>query len=260
MYSAPGAELEPLLARLTRDIRGVLEDNLIGLYLHGSLVTGDFDGGRSDIDLLAVVGADVDEGGLERLRIMHARLVEDHPAWDDRIEVEYVSPAALSTFRTQPRRMARISPGEPLHLLEASRHYLLNWYLARRGVALFGPPPQEVIPEISQQEFVAGVLEHAAAWKAWVADMRHPGGQAYAVLTLCRALYTRLYGAQASKRRAALSVKPLLPRWSALIEWALTWWYEGGTQTEPGRFAEVARFVEEVSDRVLSVAREERSR
>ena len=259
MYSAPGAELEHLLPRLTHDVKGIFGDDLIGLYLHGSLVTGDFNQDRSDLDLLAVLRADVDEKDLERLRTMHARLVEDYLPWHDRIEVEYVSAAALSTFRTQPRLMARISPGEPLHLLEATRHYLLNWYTARQGVALFGPPPQEVIPDISQAEFVAGVLEHARSWGEWVADMRHPGGQAYAVLTLCRALYTCTHGTQVSKKGAARAVKPLLPQWSGLIEWALSWWYEGGTQTEQDRLPEVMRFVEEVN-RVLTVAREERSR
>ena len=258
MYSAPGAELERLLTRLTSDIQSTLH-TLIGLYLHGSLVTGDFDRDRSDIDLLAVLSEDVTEEDLARLLELHTRLIEDYPTWNDRIEVEYVSALALTSFRAQPRRMARISPGEPLHLLEANRHYLLNWYMARQGgVALFGPPPQEVMPEISQAEFVAGVLEHANAWGEWVTDMHPPREQAYAVLTLCRALYTSMHGAQVSKKRAARSVKPLLPQWSALIDWALAWWYEDRMQTGEGdRFAEVVRFVEEVRDRVLDVAESE---
>ncbi len=255
MYSAPDAELERLLTRLTSDIQNTLQ-TLLGLYLHGSLVTGDFDRDRSDIDLLAVLSEDVTEEDLARLLELHTRLVEDYPTWNDRIEVDYVSTLALTSFRTQPRRMARISPGEPLHVLEANRHYLLNWHMARQGgVALFGPPPQEVMPEISQAEFLEGVREHANAWGEWVNDMHPPREQAYAVLTLCRALYTSVHGAQVSKKRAARSVKPLLPQWSALIDWALAWWYEGGMQTGEGeKFAEVVRFVEEVRARVSGLA------
>lgn len=251
MFHSLDAEVSRLLSRLTQDIQHQLGDSLVGLYLHGSLVTGDFDPERSDLDLLAVLTTDPDKQDARRLREMHARLVKDFPAWQDRVEVEYVSLAALGTFRTQSHLMVRISPGEPLHLVEATRHYLLNWYMARQGVTLLGPPAGEVIPDIPLAEFVQGVREHAGAWKMWVTEMRHPGGQAYAVLTLCRALHTSLHGEQVSKKRAAREVQPLLPGWTPLIEWAVRWRDGGGTQTNAGdHHGEVVRFVGEVSDRI----------
>lgn len=250
MFHPPNAEVGQVLGRLTRDIGQRLGDNLIGLYLHGSLATGDFDPGRSDLDLLAALTTDLDEREVEGLREMHARLVEAFPAWQDRIEVEYVAVAALRAFRTKPHLMARISPGEPLHLTEANRHYLLNWFMARRGVALLGPPPDQVLPEITRTEFVGAVRQHASAWGEWVTEMHHPGGQAYTVLTLCRALYSTLHGEQVSKRRAAREVRPLLPGWESLIDWAVDWWYGGGTQAED-HFPEVVRFVAEVRGRIL---------
>lgn len=247
-------EIAALLERLRDETRRVLGDRLVGLYLHGSLVTGDFDRHRSDLDLLAVLSDEVSEEDAERLGQMHARLVEDHPAWQGRIEVAYVPAPALRTFRTRPGRMARISPGEALHLTEAGRHHLLTWDAARQeGVPLVGPPPGEVIPQITRAEFVAVVREHAASWRGWVEDMRHPGGQAYAVLTLCRALYSSAHGGQLSKRAAGRWAQERLPEWGALIGWALEWWYEGGTQTpDMDRFPETRRFVHDVSDRIAS--------
>jgi predicted nucleotidyltransferase len=53
-------EIEALLGRLTDEIRRNSNDTLVGLYVYGSLVTGDFDKDRSDIDLLAVVDTDVE--------------------------------------------------------------------------------------------------------------------------------------------------------------------------------------------------------
>lgn len=249
-----------LLRRLTHDIRRQLLDTLVGVYLYGSLVAGDFDHERSDLDLLAVVSAGVGEQDVERLRRMHARLVEDHPAWNDRIEVAYASLAALQTFRIKTSLIARISPGEPLHFTEAGREYLLDWYVVRySGVALFGPPPRQVIPEIERAEFVEVVREHAKAWKEWMADMRPPREQAYAVLTICRALYTSTHGEQVSKKQAARSVQPMLPEWTALIEWALGWWYEGGAQTaEQDMPLVTVRFVEDVVSRIPSVDEESR--
>ncbi|WP_246580699.1 aminoglycoside adenylyltransferase domain-containing protein [Deinococcus aestuarii] len=255
MLSPPNAEVGALLDRLGADIRHALGDRLVGLYLYGSLVAGDFDPERSDVDLLAVLSSEVGEEDVEELNRMHARLVEDFPAWNDRIEVDYLPLAALRTFRTEPGVMIRISPGEPLHLLNAGPHYLVNWYLARQsGVTLFGPPPGEVIPEITRAEFVAGIRGHVGAWPGWVTEMHHPGGQAYAVLTLCRALYTTTHGEQLSKRRAGLWAQERLPEWSSLIGWALDWWYGGGLQTpDQDHFAQTARFVEDVAGRIAAL-------
>src|SRR5215208_6663720 len=65
-------EIEALLGRLTDEIRSGSNGSLVGLYVYGSLVTGDFDKDRSDIDLPAVVDSDVDGGTFDRLDRMHA--------------------------------------------------------------------------------------------------------------------------------------------------------------------------------------------
>jgi len=182
-------EIETLLGRLTDEIRLNSNDSLVGLYVYGPLVTGDFDKDRSDIDLLAVVDTDIEGDTFDRLDRMQARIVEDLSAWKDRIEVAYVPAPALWDFRTQTGQIAVVSPGEPFHLKAAGNDWLMNWYTVRNvGVTLYGPPPQTLIPEISQSEFVGAVREQAEIWKEWVYKMRTPGAQSYAVLTLCRAL------------------------------------------------------------------------
>ena len=47
--------VQPLLAALTARYAAVLGDNLVGLYLHGSLAFGCFTWAKSDIDFIAVV-------------------------------------------------------------------------------------------------------------------------------------------------------------------------------------------------------------
>lgn len=212
-----------LLDRLGRDIGAVLGDRLLGLYVHGSWVLGDFQAERSDVDLLAVVAGDP-SGLLEPLRAMHERLTADHPEWTDRVEVEYASVAALARFRDDPRPMVRISPGEPLHVVPATRHYLLNWYAAREwGATLHGPPPEDLIPAIPAAEWAAAVREHLRQWPEWAQEMRGPGPQASAVLTLCRALHSLDTGRQVSKRAAATWAADALPTWRPLITWASTY-------------------------------------
>jgi hypothetical protein len=237
---------------LATDISAAVGDDLLGLYVYGSYVFGDFDADRSDLDLLAVLATDPTTGTLAVLRRMHRQIAAENAAWADRIEVEYVSSAALSEFRTNPRPMARISPGEPLHMVSATGHYLLTWYAARtRGLVLRGPAPDVIVPAIGADEFRAAVIEHAARWPEWVLNHRTVGAQAYAVLTLCRALQS-LSGRDVSKRQAARYGSENLPRWAELIRWAEAWWYHGGSDSAPGRLPEVIRFVHEISGRILA--------
>ena len=118
--------------------------------------------------------------------------------------------------------MVRISPGEPLHLVAATRHHVVNWYTARlQGLSLWGPEPTAIIPEITKAEFRDVVIEHAANWPRWAQDMRGPGPQAYAILTLCRALHAVSEGRPISKKHAGAYALEVLPQWADLIGWAL---------------------------------------
>ena len=252
MQITPDTEIKSLLDRLTDEIGRSLDGSLVGLYVYGSLVTGDFDKESSDIDLLAVVSSDIEGKNFARLDRMHARLVEEYPAWEDRIEVAYLTATALWIFKTETNDMAVVSPGEPFHLKAAGRDWLMNWYTVREiGITLYGPQPRTLIPEISKAEFVEAVREHAKYWEEWVHEMRTPGSQAYAVLTMCRALYTRTHGEQASKKEAALWARAHLPQWAPLIE--RSWSRRSDTrdeETDEEAFYETVRFVRDVACRV----------
>src|SRR5215204_6879160 len=103
-------DIRILLNDITAGLQSVLGKKLVGLYLYGSLVAGDFDYEISDIDLLAATATAVNENELETLRKMHAELVKDRPAWDNRIETAYLSLEALKTFKFKQSRIANISP------------------------------------------------------------------------------------------------------------------------------------------------------
>lgn len=244
-----------LIERLQARIQGVLAGKLTGLYLFGSLVMGDFDQDISDIDLTAVLTADLDDREFKALKQMHDDFARDHPAWDDRIEVCYISHDALNTIKTRQHPIANISPGEPFHRLTSRREWLLEWYLIReRGLTLLGPPPQTIIEPISHDEFIEAVRDHARAWPDWVGEMRTLEGQAYAILTMCRALYACTNGEQVSKKQAGLWAANELPEWSALIRDALAWRQSAKERRIPDQAAreETARFVNAMVRRILT--------
>ena len=225
------------------------------MYLYGSLTMADFDLDNSDIDLLAATLSDLTDTEFEDLQKMHRDLARDNKAWDDRIEVAYLSVTALRTFRVQSSNMAVISLGEPFHVREAGEDWLQNWYLVReRSVALFGPPAKAIIPPITQDEFVQAVRDYAAEVGEKIIDLRDRKGQAYAILTMCRALYTHKHGEQASKRQAALWAQEEMPEWSRLIQSALDWreaWREEQVD-HTATFPETVRFVNFMQNQILA--------
>jgi hypothetical protein len=243
----PYLDVNRLLADLLARLRSTLGEQLVGLYLHGSLVGGGFDPRVRDIDLLAVLASDLDDATAFRLSAMHDALAQDYADWRDRIEVAYLSRGALAAFRTHEPCGARISPGEPFNLRLLGHYYLVEWYVVRqRGLALWGPAPEEVIPPISRTEFVAVVREHLAGWAEWSREMDlRRAAQAYVVLTMCRGLYALSHGEQASKLRAAAWAAQTYPEWAGLIDRACTWRASGDdSPPDATELGDIARFVE----------------
>jgi Domain of unknown function (DUF4111) len=220
----PEPAVEGVLVAIREAIVAVTGSSLVGLYLFGSLATGDFDAAVSDLDLLAVL-ADAPRGRLvPRLHRMHAALAQANPAWDDRIEVIYISTHGLATCRTHPTTIAVISPGEPFHLVEAGRDWILNWYPAREhGVRLLGPPIDALIPPIPASEYLEEVRRSLVGFTSRIPDDAPPGWQAYAILTMCRGLSALRFGEPLSKPAAAAWAQQQLPRWAGLIRRALGW-------------------------------------
>src|SRR5260370_22829617 len=89
------------------------------------------------------------------------------------------------------------------------------------------------------------VKEQMKAWGEWINDIHKRKDQAFAILTMCRALYAYKNDEQASKKQAALWAENELPEWSKLIQNALLWredWRNEQVDHEE-TFPETLRFV-----------------
>jgi hypothetical protein len=85
-----------------------------------------------------------------------------------------------------------------------------------------------MIDPVAPQDLRRAVLGYLREW--WAPMLKDPARlrsreyQAYAVLTMCRALYTLEHGTVVTKDAAARWAQETLdPRWTALIERALAW-------------------------------------
>ncbi len=219
-----------LLNALVSDLLGVLGDDLVGLYLYGSAVTGGFDVGVSDIDLAAVTSSEVESLDLAGLERMHGQFVERNPAWRDRLEIVYVGRANLESFRTSSGSLAVISPGEPFHVRrDRLADWLQNWYLIREtSETLWGAPASAVVPPIARSEFVAATRRYAGELRDRSRVGVEGGTLSYTILTLCRALRTVEMQAPSSKQEAAAWTRDRMPEWAWLIDAALAYRLSGG--------------------------------
>ena len=218
------SHIAEILTRLLDGQTHVLGVDLLGSYLFGSAVTGDFEPGVSDVDTVAVLRSDVTAAQLSGLERLHLEIGEEMPQWHDRVEVVYLASRALRTFRTEPSPAARISPGEPFHAIEVDHRWLIDWYQLREvGTALCGPPAASLVPIISRDEYVEAVREHMLAWPDWASGFSTQGAQAYAILTMCRGLRTWRTGEHVSKREAARWACEAFPEHAHLIRDAVVW-------------------------------------
>ena len=247
-------EAKVLVDELTAGIRQALGVKLLGLYLWGSYVVGDFDPRISDVDLVAVLASDIDEAEFAALKAVHDAMANRFPAWDGRIEVAYATLATLDR-PAEGGEIVRISPGEPLNRRTSDERWVVDWYVVRdRGVALWGPPPTEMLAPISRERFVASVRANVASWDDLAEQAQGRKRQAYAILLLCRALRAVTHGDQLSKPGAGRWAQEVLPEWADLIGRAIGWRQTQSWEPDGSSDAEVRRFVEDVRQRILSRA------
>ncbi|GHO49535.1 aminoglycoside adenylyltransferase domain-containing protein [Ktedonospora formicarum] len=211
------AEVPQLLRTLRSDMREVLGVNLLGLYLRGSLVQGDFDPLTSDIDFFAVVRQRLSQTEFAQLAAMHTRLGRLPNRYGAHLEGPYIDLGSARCFQVGERHPT-IARGEELIWSLHDYNWLLERYIVREaGGVLFGPAPTSLIDPITDDELCAAVRRRLPEWLAWANRPDDPDWQgtrshkAYVVETMCRALHTLATGELASKPQAVTWAITTLP-------------------------------------------------
>ena len=215
-----------------RDALGdALGDELAGLYVSGSLALGGFHPPSSDIDVLVATTAMPNKAVVQRLAALHATLTTAG-GWAARLEVVYLPVATLGRYDPSDQTSYPIAAsGRALALGRQSPTWVLDRWIAREhGLVVAGPRPSTMIDPIGPQAlqaavrglllgFWAGQLQGPAP--AW---LRPRSDQAFAVLSMCRALYCLEHGKVVSKPAAAAWARQRLgPPWPELVARAMDW-------------------------------------
>jgi hypothetical protein len=224
----PYEEVNTLLRLLLTHIKAILGQQLVGLYLYGSLSLGDFDPRASDVDFLVVTAGYVSEEVFEHLRDMHATLASSGLPYTQRLEGSYIPREALRRYDPHNARHPTIGVDWPFQMRWHGSDWIIERHIVREhGVVVWGPLPQTLIDPVSPHELRVAVCEHLKNWWQGQLDelewLRPREYQAFAVLTLCRALYTLHQGTVSSKPLAAAWAQEAYPEWKPIIERALSW-------------------------------------
>jgi hypothetical protein len=221
-------DVNTILHLMCRKVQAILSTELVGFYLYGSLSLGDFDSTSSDIDFLIVTAEDVAKEALERLRDMHANIASSNLAFATRLEGSYIPRRALRRYNPENASHPTIGVDWPFQIAWHGSNWIIERHIVREhGMIVWGPSPQTLIDPIALDELRVAVCEQLKRfWQNQLDEpewLRPRDYQAFAVLTLCRALYTLHHGAVSSKPKAATWAQEVYPRWKPMIERALLW-------------------------------------
>lgn len=221
-----------VLVYWTEKVQIITRQNLIGLYLFGSLTFGDFVPKRSDIDLMAVVKKQLSSVELEKIKQLHLDIEKKFPAWKGRVECSYLPKKLIN--EVLPPKQTRPYFGGSTWYEEADygNEWMINQYfLYHHSIALVGPEYKSLMhkpPDIREVQ-KACVRDLLCEWKPKINDpewLKNSHYQSYLVLNLCRILYTVHHAKLGSKKVAAEWVKKTFSEWCELIEEAESWDYD----------------------------------
>lgn len=218
-------EVRAVLALLLARIQAILGCQLIALYLYGSLSSGDFDPASSDVDFVAVTDSMMPDEQFERLRAMHAEIAASGLPFATHLEGSYIPRDAWRRYDPANARHPTIGHDWPFQIGFHDSNWVIERAIVReRGVVLFGPPPATLTDPVSPEQLREATCQQLnGTWLPRIHDDGWPRGRlyvAFAVLTLCRALYTLEHGAFCSKPVAATWAAAKYPAWQFTIAWA----------------------------------------
>jgi predicted nucleotidyltransferase len=255
----PYPELREVLDIFVSEIVAELRENLVGIYLVGSIALGDFDL-DSDIDFLVVTNTELTEADMKPLQDIQIRVydIDCYPA--KHLEGSYISISDLNSWaRVGEKKLYYFDNGSTTY--EQSTHdnqWHVRWILRECGITLIGQKPETILKAIPIDELMREIkTAMLRKMEIFQRDINRPldfsnsrFGQSFFVLTYCRMLHTLYTGTVQSKKSGVKWAKQFVdPKWIKIIDQA---WNERegvrfgvkiGQRTESTLLSETLEFI-----------------
>lgn len=215
-----------ILDLLLRNVFAILGNQFLGMYIHGSLALDDFVPDRSDIDLVVVTKTIIPDDLLVKLKLMHKKISSSKMQYAKRIECVYIPIDFLKNYVQEKAYFPCLHVGGNFY---TDGFGLIEKHVLReKGIVLKGQSTKSFIKPVNSSELKQAAIESLKNW--WFRKLKdhsklfNDDYQVYAILTMCRALYTVQKGEIVSKTTAAQYAKRTIgKKWSVLIDKALLW-------------------------------------
>ena len=226
----PYPELREVLNTFVDKITAELRENLVGIYLVGSIASGDFDL-DSDVDFLVVTNTELTESNMKSLQDIQIKIhdIDCYPA--KHLEGSYLSINDLNDLSAVgEKKLYYFDNGSTVY--EQSTHdnkWHVRWILRERGITLIGRKPETILQSIPMNElFEETTTTMLQEMKVFEDEIRRRAsfwnsrfGQSFAVLTYCRMLHTLHTGTVQSKKAGMKWAKQFVdPKWAKIIDQA----------------------------------------
>ncbi len=218
---------EELLTRFVNMSKATLGDNLVGVYLHGSLAMGCFNPGKSDLDLILVVENDISKDTkLEFLQNV-VKFNEEAPQKGIELSIvkrEFCNPFVYPTpyelhFSETYLDWVKKNPEDFMEKITGTDKDLAAHFtiIGKYGVTLYGAPIDEVFGEVLKDFYIDSIwydIENASE------DILN--NPMYVTLNLCRVLaYLQENQVLSKKSGGEWGISRLSKEYIAFVRYAL---------------------------------------
>lgn len=195
---------EELLDRLTDGYEAILNENFVGMYVHGSYAMGCFNPVKSDLDYILVCESEPDDE--TRLAVLRATVALTPYAPKKGLEMHLMLREDCHVYRHPPRFLLHYSPAHDAAVRADAAAYVRRMrgndldlaahltVMKRRGLLWRGMPLAEVFGDVPREAYLESVLDDAG-WSE--------GDAMYHVLNRCRILAYVREGRVLSKKEGA---------------------------------------------------------
>jgi predicted nucleotidyltransferase len=224
----PYAEVNEVLCSLLSSVKEILADQFVGMYLYGSLSSGDFNPQTSDIDFLVVTKDGLPHETIDDLEAMHQRTWRTGFKRAGKLEGAYVPRELIRRHDTNGAPCPTVNEGRFYAASLGSDWIIQRHVLRETGVVVEGPHPKTLIDYVSPDDIRGAVMGTLYEWwfpmlddPSWLRN-RESGDRAFAVITMCRVLHALEYGTIVSKPKAIQWAQIRLDSsWKQLIDKAV---------------------------------------
>lgn len=223
----PYEDVNSIVLLLLQKSQEILGDNLLAMYLHGSLATGDFSQKGSDIDFMIVLDKELIDETIQKLREMHSDILKNDSKWAKKLEGSYVQKDLLKSV-APPKAPRLYINGSGFNMCPYGYEWVIEKYVIReQSIIVIGTPPSTFIEPVSSEGIrQANTKILCEDWEPMLGEssrLEDDEYQAYAVLTMCSCLFSFTHNKMASKKVAAKWVQEQFSEWRNLVEIALNW-------------------------------------